>query len=196
MVTRIIITLVLTVSVVKISATNETGLRSDRKIIEISKIVKLSKQQEAAIRKAYDAYNATVDSALYIEKSPIKASRMKYYANKTFNKVLMQTLTEAQRNRYIRITSLPEIEAKTKYKISLLEESGEYTETELKSKYNEIFNYLMMEKIVYARDKYDIRKQKDNIARLKNVRPKSLRESDIREKQKAQGRFVNGKTKW
>lgn len=186
----------MTVSVVKINATNETGLRSDRKIIEISKIVKLSKQQEAAIRKAYDAYNATVDSALYIEKSPIKASRMKYYANKTFNKVLMQTLTEAQRNRYIRITSLPEIEAKTEYKVSLLEESGEYTETELKSKYNEIFNYLMMEKIVYARDKYDIRKQKDNIARLKNIQPKSLRESNIREKQKAQGRFVNGKTKW
>lgn len=121
---------------------------------------------------------------------------MKYYANKTFNKVLMQTLTEAQRNRYIRITSLPEIEAKTEYKVSLLEESGEYTETELKSKYNEIFNYLMMEKTGYARDKYDIRKQKDNIARLKSIQPKSLRESNIREKQKAQGRFVNGKTKW
>ena len=55
MFTRIIITLVLTVSVIKINATNETGLRSDRKIIEISKIVKLSKQQEAAIRKAYEA---------------------------------------------------------------------------------------------------------------------------------------------
>lgn len=99
MFTRIIITLVLTVSVIKINATNETGLRSDRKIIEISKIVKLSKQQEAAIRKAYDAYNATVDSALYIEKSPAKASRMKYSDGKTFNNVLIQTLTESQRNR-------------------------------------------------------------------------------------------------
>lgn len=188
--------LILFISVVKTKAENETGLRSDRKIIEISKIVKLSKQQEAAIRKAYDAYNATVDSALYIEKSATKASRMKYFAGKTFNNILMQTLTEPQRNRYIRITSLPEIEAKTEYKISLLEESGEYTEAELKSKYNEIFNYLMMEKIVYARDKYDIRKQKDNIARLKNVQPKSLKESNIKEKQKTQGRFVDGKIKW
>lgn len=54
----------------------------------------------------------------------------------------------------------------------------------------------MAEKLVYVRDKYDIKKQKENISRLKNVRPQSLRESEIREKQKAQGKIVNGKINW
>ena len=54
----------------------------------------------------------------------------------------------------------------------------------------------MAEKIVYVRDKYNIRKQKENIRRLKQVQPVSLRESEIREKQKAQGRIVNGKVRW
>lgn len=121
---------------------------------------------------------------------------MKYAANKRFSSTLMETLTEKQRNRYIRITSIPDVEAKTEYKVSLLRESGEYTESELETRKNEIFNYLMAEKIVYVRDKYDLRKQKDNIRRLKEVQPKSLKESEIREKQKAQGRVVNGKVKW
>ncbi len=60
----------------------------------------------------------------------------------------------------------------------------------------EIYSYLMAEKLVYVRDKYDIKKQKENISRLKNVRPQSLRESEIREKQKAQGKIVNGKINW
>lgn len=108
----------------------------------------------------------------------------------------MNTFTEAQRNRYIRITSAAEVEAKAKYKTDLLAESGEYTADELAEKKAEIFNYLMAEKVVYARDKYNIRKQKENISRLKNTQPRSLRESNIREKQKGQGRIVNGKIRW
>lgn len=186
----------LCMSAIIANAGEPSGIRSDRKIIEISKIVKLSAAQEVEIRKAYDAYNATLDSALYEVKDPVVASRMKHSANRRFNSTLMNTLTEKQRNRYIRITSVPDVEAKTEYKISLLRESGEYTESELEAKKNEIFNYLMAEKTVYVRDKYDLRKQKDNIRRLKEVQPKSLKESDIREKQKAQGRVVNGKVKW
>lgn len=54
----------------------------------------------------------------------------------------------------------------------------------------------MSEKIVYARDKYDIKKQKENISRLKNLLPKALRESNIREKQKGQGKISNGTINW
>ncbi len=170
--------------------------RSDRKIIEITKIVKLSAAQERTIRMAYDAYNAVTDSALYKVNDPVAASRLKYEAGKEFNEKLMNTFTEAQRNRYIRITSAAEVEAKAKYKTDLLAESGEYTADELAEKKAEIFNYLMAEKVVYARDKYNIRKQKENISRLKNTQPRSLRESNIREKQKGQGRIVNGKIRW
>jgi len=172
------------------------GKRSDRKIIEISKIIKLSSMQENAIRKAYDEYNEKVDSALYKVQNAVEASKIKYYASKEFNKVLMSILTEKQRNTYIQITSTPEIEAKTQYKIMLLKESNEYSDLELNKMKKEIYSYLMAEKLVYVRDKYDIKKQKENISRLKNVRPQSLRESEIREKQKAQGKIVNGKINW
>ena len=179
-----------------VSAQNATEQRSDRKIIEISKIVKLSPEQEAAIRNAYDAYNLTIDSALYVEQNPVKASRMKYAANKTFYKAMMGVLNTEQRNRYIQVTSVPDVEAKTEYNISLLREGGEYTESELSSMKKDIFKYLMREKVVYMRDKYDVAKQKDNIRRLKETQPKAMKESNIIEKMKVQGRLKNGKMKW
>lgn len=101
----------------------------------------------------------------------------------------MATFTESQRNKYIEVTSTPEVEAKTDYKLSLLKEANEYSDLELKLKRKAIFAYLMSEKIVYARDKYDIKKQKENISRLKNLIPKALLESNIREKQKGQGKI-------
>ena len=170
--------------------------RSDRKILEISKIVKLSTKQEMQIRNAYDHYNTKVDSALYEVKDAKAAVRIKYEAGKEFNKTLMSTLTEIQRNKYIEVTSTPEVEAKTEYKLSLLKEANEYSDLELQVKRKAIFAYLMSEKIVYARDKYDIKKQKENISRLKNLIPAALRECNIREKQKGQGKISNGKINW
>nr|WP_293532815.1 hypothetical protein [Prevotella sp.] len=108
----------------------------------------------------------------------------------------MSILTETQRNKYIEVTSTPEVEAKTEYKLGLLREANEYSEAELQLKKKAIFSYLMSEKIVYARDKYDIKKQKENISRLKNLLPKALRESNIREKQKGQGKITNGIINW
>lgn len=54
----------------------------------------------------------------------------------------------------------------------------------------------MREKLVYMRDKYDVAKQKDNIRRLKETQPKAMKESNIIEKMKVQGRLKNGKMKW
>lgn len=170
--------------------------RSDRKIIEISKIVNLNKHQETAIRRAYDIYMQAVDSALYKEPDAIRAEQMKYHANKQFHTTLMNTLTEKQRLQYIRVSSTPEIEAKTQYKMELLQESGEYSDADLSKMHDEIFEYLMSEKIVYVRDKFNIKKQKENISRLKNTQPRSLKESNTREKMKGQGRLRNGKVKW
>lgn len=183
-------------TVVNASEISSGEQRSDRKIIEITKIVKLSSNQEQAIRVAYDLYNSKVDSALYEVPNAKDAARVKYEAGKAFNKALMSILTEVQRNKYIEVTSTPEVEAKTEYKLSLLKEANEYSDLELQLKRKAIFTYLMSEKIVYARDKYDIKKQKENISRLKNLLPKALRESNIREKQKGQGKISNGSINW
>lgn len=195
---KILLTMLLamTICIAKAGTLTSEGQRSDRKILEITKIVKLSPKQEQEIRKAYDMYNYNVDSALYKITNAKEAARIKYEAGKDFNKALMSILTETQRNKYIEVTSTPEVEAKTEYKLGLLREANEYSEAELQLKKKAIFSYLMSEKIVYARDKYDIKKQKENISRLKNLLPKALRESNIREKQKGQGKITNGIINW
>jgi len=170
--------------------------RSDRKMTEINKIVKLNSQQESLVRNAYESYMLTVDSSLYHEPDAVRATQMKYRANKRFHETLMNTLTEKQRLQYIQITSTPEVEAKTLYKMELLQESGEYSDSELSAMHDQIFDYLMSEKVVYTRDKFNVKKQKENISRLKNTQPRALRESNTREKMKGQGRLRNGKVKW
>lgn len=173
-----------------------TEQRSDRKIIEISKIVTLTDVQEKIIRRAVDTYNNALDSALYKVSDPAEAAKIKYSAGKKYNQELMSTLTEMQRNKYITVTSTPEIEAKTDYKVSLLEESGQYSAEEIAKMRTQIFNYLMLEKIVYAREKYNIKKQKENIARLKNIIPAALKASNVLEKIKGQGRSIKGSINW
>lgn len=57
--------LAMTISIAYAGNLTSEGQRSDRKILEITKIVKLSNKQEQQIRTAYDAYNVKIDSALY-----------------------------------------------------------------------------------------------------------------------------------
>ena len=54
----------------------------------------------------------------------------------------------------------------------------------------------MLEKIVYVKDKYDFATQKNNISRLKQVQPKSLKESLNIEKQKGLGKVRLGSVMW
>ena len=175
---------------------SEDKSREERKIAEIGKIVKLTSKQKSALIKGYKEYLTALDSSVYLVNDAIQAVSIKYRANKVFHELLMNTLKEKQRIEYIQITSAPEIEEKTNYKLSLLSESGDYSDKELLKMKDEIFNYLMLEKVVYIRDKYNIQKQKENISRLKNVEPRCLKESNIREKQKGQGRLKKGNVQW
>lgn len=168
----------------------------ERKLFEINKIVALTDEQLNIIRKAYCEYLITMDSAIYKVDDIDDAMRLKYTANRLFNNVFMSSLNETQRNSYISIMYKPEIEEKTEYRLSLLQENSKYTEIELQKLRKEIFSYLMTEKIVYIRDKYDIAKQKNNIRRLKNIQPSSMKETDILEKMKYQGKLQNGNISW
>lgn len=170
--------------------------RVERKILEISKIVKLTGEQLDIIGCAYHEYIVTIDSAIYKVDNVDEAIRLKYAANRQFNNTFMSTLNDRQKNSYISTLYKPEIEEKTEYRLRLLKENSEYTENELQKLRKEIFSYLMTEKIVYIRDKYDITKQKNNIRRLKNIQPSSIKESDILEKMKFQGKLQNGNISW
>jgi len=125
-----------------------------------------------------------------------QATLLKYQADKQLQAALMQTLTGQQKVQYLTVIGTPDVMAKADEKVQLLRESGEYTEQELAQKQKDIFYYLITEKVVYLRDKYDIAKQKDNIHRLKQTAPSSLKESESREKLKASGKIDKGEVKW
>lgn len=103
----------------------------ERKLFEINKIVALTDEQLNIIRKAYCEYLITMDSAIYKVDDIDDAMRLKYTANRLFNNVFMSSLNETQRNSYISIMYKPEIEEKTEYRLSLLQENSKYTEIEL-----------------------------------------------------------------
>lgn len=194
---RMVILLAMATGIAYAQAVNpDKGSREERKILEIEKIVKLTPNQRSTLANGYKEYLEALDSSVYKISDADIAVSVKYKANKAFHELLMSTLKDKQRIEYIQKTSKPEIEEKASYKMSLLAESGEYSEAELQKMKEEIFNYLMLEKVVYVRDKFNVRKQKENISRLKNLQPRSLKESNIREKQKGQGRIKNGKIQW
>ena len=170
--------------------------RSNRKITELKKMIDLTPGQEEILRSAYIKHQEQGDSILQKVKDAALASELSYRSNRELHSVLMNTLTEAQRNRYIRIDSTPEVWAKAAAKVAELAETGDYTEAQLAEAQTEIFDYLMLEKIVYARDKYDLRKQKENIRKLKGGEPTHLKRANAREKMRTQGKSEQGIVQW
>ena len=166
------------------------------KVKEFTRVISLGSIQKTLLREAYVKYKAACDSA-YNKVTDIPTSvSLIYQTKKQFHESVMKILTEGQIIKYVNIAYAPEIEAKTDYKMSLLKESGEYTEAETAKMRKEIYGYLMLEKVVYFRDKYDYAKQKNNISRLKKLQPASLKESNNKEKQKGMGKLISGKIKW
>ncbi len=184
--------LFLFVSVAAIAGDNGT----ERKLIEIKKIITLTQEQEDSIRYLHRQYSIIADSALYDIADPLKAAQVKYEANKVFHNSFMALLTEEQKVKYIQVTSSPEIKAKTEAKIQTLRETEQYTEAELSKQYDAIYKYLMLEKVVYVRDKYRIPQQKMNIAQLKKMQPKALQAANADEKLKHNGKPRNKNYQW
>ena len=108
----------------------------------------------------------------------------------------MSVLDENQRIKYIRVISTPEVNEKVNAKVALLQEKNTYTQSQIDSISSSMFEYLMLEKYVYAKDKYDVAKQKENIRRLKRIEPSSIKESNTIEKIKAQGKLSKNKINW
>lgn len=169
---------------------------TERKLIEIKKIVTLTPEQEDSIRYLHRQYSVIADSALYSIADPIVAAQVKYEANKVFHNGFMALLTDEQKVKYIQVTSSPEIKAKTEAKIQTLRETEQYTEAELSQQYDAIYKYLMLEKVVYVRDKYRIPQQKMNIAQLKKMQPKALQAANADEKLKHNGKPRSKNYQW
>lgn len=191
----VLLTFVISVLVTNAKSPADNGVES-KKIAEITRLISLGAIQKSVLKKAYVKYEVTCDSAYYKVKDIPTSVSLIYQAKKQFHETVIKTLTESQIIRYVSIAYAPEIEAKTDYKVSLLTENGEYADSEIEKMKKDIYRYLMLEKVVYFRDKYDYAKQKENISRLKKLQPASLKESNNMEKQKGMGKLVLGKIKW
>lgn len=176
--------------------TNLHHRRSDRKIIELKKIMTISPTQEEAIRTAYEKYCQSKDSILYNVNDPYEAAVLNRETKKTYDSIFIKSLTEYQINHYISIISSPEIREKAAAKIEELRESGQYTSSQLDSAQISIENYLMKEKLVYFKHKYNYRKQKDNIAQLKKKRPLHLKKAEAHEKMRINRKSGQGRIIW
>lgn len=169
---------------------------TERKLREIKKIITLSEEQTDSIRYLHQIFSQKKDSALYKLSDPVDAAQVVYDASKEWHDGFMRQLSDEQRIRYIHVTSTPEIRAKTQAKVDLLRGLGVYGEEDLSYFYEDIFNYLMKEKVVYVRDKYHISKQKHNISQLKKMRPQALKEANNIEKVKHHGRYNGQYYRW
>jgi len=169
---------------------------AEKKLIEMKKIITLTSIQEKKLRDIYNSNLHTNDSIIYNVKDPIQASELKFKSNKKLNDNLMSVLDENQRIKYIRVISTPEVNEKVNAKVALLQEKNTYTQSQIDSISSSMFEYLMLEKYVYAKDKYDVAKQKENIRRLKRIEPSSIKESNTIEKIKAQGKLSKNKINW
>lgn len=168
-------------------ATGNDGFdRTRRKTVEIAQFVNLSNQQASLITAAYTMYLESIDSSLYLGMTSETAANVRYLAGKTFHNRLINILTERQLAQYVQGNFAPELNAKSDYKVSLLEEEGNYSQSELQTMRSRIYNYLLQEKIVYFRHKYNYRAQKENISRLKKQQPACLVESNLIEKRAGQ----------
>lgn len=198
---RLLCSITLMASTISLSAQTGSSVEKDSKLQELEDVISLNPTQKSSIHNALS--NRRVHrKGLYHETRTKNRDKKdmafkRYAIDKKYHEELIQSLSEKQISEYCNVVFAPEVDAKTKYKLSLLtEEENNYSEAEVSAMYQDIYKYLMLEKIVYFTYKYDYAKQKNNISRLKAIQPAILKASNNIEKQKGYGKFVSGKIKW
>jgi len=168
----------------------------DKKIEEIDKIVTLDTQQQKRIQYLYSVNAKLNDSIAKIKNNPDEVSRLKHQQLKRNHEGMMNSLSDDQKLKYVKSFATPGVMERTEAKITILRETNKYSEAQLENMKSEIFNFLIMAKLVYIRDKYDETKLRDNLHKLKPLIPSSMKEADKLLQIKAQGRIQNGSINW
>ncbi|MCM1148440.1 MAG: hypothetical protein NC124_16775 [Clostridium sp.] len=170
--------------------------RERKKMAEITSVISISNMQRKGIHDALSRKREGTE-ALDSTLTAREAAFRKYAIDKECHEELVRQLSDRQIAEYCNAVFAPEVEAKTAYRMSLLTEvDNDYTEKELAVARKEIYRYLMLEKIVYFKYKYDFARQKENISRLKAIQPAALKSSLNNEKQKGYGKVMSGRVSW
>ncbi|GHT17683.1 hypothetical protein FACS189429_2300 [Bacteroidia bacterium] len=165
-------------------------------VAEICKMVELSEYQKEMLSNLYAVYIQQMDSAVYEVTDVNESSALIYNVKKQWNEELMTLLSDTQKIEYTRNSARSEVWEKAAAKVKSLRKNPKYSEEELAEFQQQIFDYLMLEKIAYACDRYNIERQKENIAQLKKLEPQSLKEANTLQKAKHQGVVYQNGYRW
>lgn len=169
--------------------------RAKEKLYDIFRCVRLKEQQMAELYQECYNYALRKDSCKLLEKGE-DYQRYLFTTDSIFNTRFFEILTDSQAVAYVHEKGMMDVKMKTREKLYYLENSNRYSRIELANIERQIYKYLMLEKMVYIRDKYDLIKQKRNIQSLKNVQPICLKEADTRRKLINRGDIVDGNINW
>lgn len=167
-----------------------------RKISEIKQCVLLDDWQFEELYVRCFNYQKSIDSALIHCDDAQRFGEIKFQKDSVFHYYFYSLMTDSQTVVYVRNKGKADVERKTDEKMKYLESANYYKEEELEIMRKQIFHYLMREKVVYMRDKYDIDKQKQNIQSLKMIQPICLKEAETRRKLKNKGLITNEGIVW
>lgn len=171
--------------------------RETRRMAAMTSAVKVNNMQREAMHNAMIRRSAALDAVETAGSDAREATFRKYEIEKKCHEEIVSQLSDRQIAEYCEVTFAPEVTAKTDYRMSLLTEvDNDYTEAELQKMRKDIYSYLMLEKIVYYKYKYDYAKQKENISRLKAIQPAALKSAVNNEKQKSYGKVTSGRVQW
>ncbi|MCF0189809.1 MAG: hypothetical protein HUJ96_00970 [Marinilabiliaceae bacterium] len=169
--------------------------KAKQKMYDIFRCVVLKEHQVPELYAECFDYALRKDSCKLL-KDDTEYQSFQFITDSIFNCRLFEIMTDSQAIVYARHKGMMDVKMKTKEKMYYLENSKLYSKIELAAMERRIFQYLMLEKLVYMRDKYDLVKQKMNIQSLKNVQPKCLKEAETRRKLINRGDIVDGKINW
>ena len=171
--------------------------REAKRMAAMTSAVKVNNMQRKAMHSAMTRRRDALDATERTGSNAREVAFRKYEIEKMCHEEIVSQLSDKQIAEYCENTFAPEVTAKTDYRMSLLTEvDNEYTDAELQKIRNDIYNYLMLEKIVYYKYKYDFAKQKENIGRLKAIQPAAMKAAVINEKQKSYNKVSAGRVQW
>ncbi|MGF7141093.1 hypothetical protein [Roseimarinus sediminis] len=156
-------------------------------------LLQLSNTQKEQIVQAYRIRNEQLRE---INKDGFFNSLDYAAANQQYSSALETILNAQQYDYYLELTSLPRVNEMTKYAMSELDQTSLLEGQDRKKAERAIYNYYLTEEKANKRYEWDYDQRQQVKARLRETRPKILRQLQAAKKIEAQGKHYQGNFQW
>lgn len=156
-------------------------------------LLQLSNIQKKQIVQAYRMRN---EQLCEINKDGFFNSLDYAAANQQYNSALETILNAQQYDYYLELISLPRVNEMTQYAMSELDQTSLLEGQDRKKAERAIYNYYLTEEKANKRYEWDYDQRQQVKARLRETRPKILRQLQAAKKIEAQGKHYQGNFQW